>query len=483
MALGTLGGCAQAQQRSGGAVDAPASPWTVRAPAPAGFDRAAAQRSTQAHLTRLIAINTQNPPGNEIATARYFDSVFRAIPGVETRILDAGNGRANFVARLRATNATGRPVLVMGHMDVVGADTSKWTTDALQAVIRDGYLYGRGAIDDKGMLAATTTVLAELAKQRGALRRDIIFLGTAGEEGGPSVGIDWILEHHPDVLGNAEFALNEGGRIRVADGIVRTVNIQTTEKVPYNVRALARGPSGHGSVPLPDNALAALARAATRVHEYRSPAKLNETTRLYFARLAEIESDAAVKAAMLRLSAANASATDIDEAATVLSRDPLYNAVLRSGISLTLMNGGIRSNVIPSEGTATFNVRVLPNDDIRSVVREMNRVGAEQQVTFELDGEPDQPPPPSPVTTALFQAMERAAKTMEPRTTVIPFMSTGATDGAALRAKGIPTYGILPMPLLMEDELRMHGDNERVPVPALGWATEYLYRVLSEVAR
>src|SRR5688572_13918391 len=343
LAMAMLGACAHAQQPAPAA--GAGSPYDVKAPAPAGFDRAAAQRSTQAHLTRLIAINTQNPPGNEIATARYFDSVFKGIPGVETRILDAGNGRANFVARLRATNPRGRPVLVMGHMDVVGADTTKWTSNAFEATIRDGYLYGRGAIDDKGMLAATTTVLTELAKRRSTLTRDIIFLGTAGEEGGPSVGIDWIIEHHPDVLGNAEFALNEGGRIRVANGIVRTVNIQTTEKVPYNVRALARGTSGHGSVPLPDNALAALARAAGRVHEYKAPVKLNETTRIYFARLAEIETDATLKAAMLRLSGTTASPADIDGAATILSREPLYNAVLRAGISLTLIDGGIRSNV------------------------------------------------------------------------------------------------------------------------------------------
>jgi acetylornithine deacetylase/succinyl-diaminopimelate desuccinylase-like protein len=479
----SLVACAHAQTPTPASQAAGSSPYAVAAAAPAGFNRTAAQQSTQAHLTRLIAINTENPPGNELATARYFDSVFKSIPGVETRILEVAPGRANFIARLRATNPTGRPVVVMGHMDVVGADTTKWTSNAFQATIRDGYLYGRGAIDDKGMLSATATVLAQLAPQRANLKRDIIFVGTAGEEGGPSVGIDWILEHHPDVLGNAEFALNEGGRIRVQNGIVRTVNIQTTEKVPYNVKALARGTSGHGSVPLPDNALAALARAANRVHEYKSPVKLNETTRIYFARLAEIETDPALKAAMQRLSAPGASASAIDEAAAVLSRDPLHNAVLRSGISLTLMNGGIRSNVIPSEGTANFNVRVLPNDDVRSIVREMNRVGAESQVTFELDGAPAESPPPSPVTTPLFIAMERAAKAMEPRTTVIPFMSTGATDGAALRAKGIPTYGILPMPLPMEDELRMHGDNERVPLPALGWATEYLYRILSEVAR
>jgi len=457
--------------------------WTVQAPAPAGLDRAEAQATTLRHLQNLIAINTENPPGNEIRTAMYFDSVLSRVPGVETRILRVPEDtmRANFVARLRAANPSQRPVLVMGHMDVVGADTTKWETDAFTPTIRDGYLYGRGAIDDKGMLAATLTALVQLAAQRDRLDRDIIFFGTAGEEGGPSVGVDWVIEHHRDLIGEAEFALNEGGRIRVADGQVRTVNIQTTEKVYYDVVATARGTGGHGSVPLPDNALAALARAVNRVHEWRAPVRLIETTRLYFQRLAAIEADAEMKRAMEQLSAPGASQQQIDAAAAVLSRDPLHNAVLRTGTSLTLLNGGFRSNVIPSEGRATFNVRIVPGEDIREVVRMMNEVGGEEQVEFTLDGEPAEAPPPSPVATELFQAMEAAARTMAPSATVLPFMSTGATDGAALRAIGIPTYGILPLPLPMEDELRMHGDNERTPVPAIGWATEYVYRVLRQV--
>ena len=246
--------------------------------------------------------------------------------------------------------------------------------------------------------------------------------------------------------------------------------------------ATATGPSGHASVPLPDNALAALARAVARVHAWKVPVKLNETTRLYFEKLALIEEDTTVRAAMRAISRPGADQATIDGAAAVLSRDPLHNAVLRTGLSLTLLNGGIRSNVIPSEGTATFNVRTLPNDDITTIVAGMNRVAAEPQVTFKLDGAPAESPPPSPVTTALYQAMEHAATAMSPGTVVIPFMSTGATDGAVLRAAGIPTYGILPMPLPMEDELRMHGDNERVPLPALGWAAEYLYRIMLEVA-
>ena len=456
---------------------------TVAAPAPAGFDRAAAQRTTEAHLRRLISLDTQNPPGNELLTARYFDSVFKAMPGVETHVLPAAEGRANFIARLRAARPTGRPVLIMGHMDVVGADTAKWSTPPFQATARDGYHYGRGAIDDKGPLAATVAAIAQLAPQRDRLQRDIIFLGTAGEEGGPTVGVDRVLEAHGELLRDVEFALNEGGRIRLANGRVRTVNIQTTEKIYYTVVGTARGTSGHGSVPLPDNALAALARAVARVHAWKPPVRLNETTRLYFERLATIEEDAAMRQAMLALVRSGADSAAIARAAEVLARDPLHNAVLRTGNSLTILDGGIRANVIPSDGTATFNVRILPGEDIREVVREINRVAAEPQVTFVLEGEPAEAPPVSPVGTALFRAMESAARTMAPDAVVLPFMSTGATDGAVLRAHGIPTYGILPLPLAMEDELRMHGDEERVPVSSLGWGAEYLYRVLYEVAR
>lgn len=460
---------------------APTAPYAVSAAAPRGYDRTAGQRDARAFLEALVRLDTQNPPGNEMITAQYLDSLLRGLPGMETRMLEAAPGRANFYARLRAANPTARPLLVMGHMDVVNADTARWQTPPFQVTEKDGYLYGRGVIDDKGMLAATAAALVQLAPQRATLKRDIILLGTAGEEGGPTVGVAWALEHHPELFRDIEFALNEGGRIRVEDGRVRTVNIQTTEKVYYDVVATATGPSGHASVPLPDNALAALARAVARVHAWKAPVKLNETTRLYFEKLALIEKDTAMRAAMAAISRPGADSAAIAAADAVLSRDPLHNAVLRTGLSLTLLDGGIRVNVIPSEGKATFNVRLLPDDDITAIVAAMNRVGGEKQVTFALDGEPAKSPPPSPVSTALYRAMERAALAMSPEAVVIPFMSTGATDGAELRLIGVPTYGILPLPLEMEDELRMHGDNERAPVASLGWATEYLYRILSEL--
>ncbi len=445
------------------------------------FDRASAQRDTLALLKELVALDTQNPPGNEILVARHLDGFLRGVPGIETRILDPGDGRANFVARLRASKPTQRAVLVMGHMDVVGADTAKWTSPPFQAVERDGYLYGRGTIDDKGALAATAVAMRLLAARRDSLDRDIILLGTAAEESGGDQGISRILTDHFDLIKDAEFALNEGGRVRVRKGRVYSINVQVTEKISYAVVATSRGTSGHGSVPLPDNAIAALSRALGRVHAARQPARLNDVTRAYFAGLAKVEQDPAMRQAMQDIGTARTQAA-IDKADAVLSRDPVHNAVLRDAASLTMVSGGIRANIIPSDATATLNARILPDGDIRAFVAELNRIGAEKQVTFAIQREPQRAPPVSSTTTPLFQAMAAIGAEMAPDAAVVPMLSTGATDGAALRAAGIPTYGILPLPLEQEDELRMHADNERVPVSSLGWGTEYLYRVLSKVA-
>jgi acetylornithine deacetylase/succinyl-diaminopimelate desuccinylase-like protein len=456
------------------------SAYELTAPAPHEFDRLQAQTDTEAYLVKLIGIDTRNPPGNELGAAKYLQSVLSGVSGIETQVIEFSPGRANFIAHLHATHPSKKAVLIMDHMDVVGVDLTKWQTPPFEPTVRDGYLYGRGAIDDKGMLAASMTAFLCLARQRDALDRDIILLATAAEESGGE-GIRWILEHEFSRIEGAEFALNEGGRIRAENGRIPLVNIQTTEKIPYNILVTASGPSGHASIPLQDNALAALARAVVKVHEWKTPVRLNDTTRSYFSGLARLEHDPAMKRAMETLASSRDSVAT-DRAAEVVSLEPRYSALLRTGVSLTLLNGGIRSNVIPSQGTANLNVRVLPGEDIREILAEIDRVAAERQVVFSLAGESPSSPPISPTTTALYRALAEASGVMAPGVVVTPMMSTGGTDGAALRAKGILTYGILPLPMAVEDELRMHGDNERVPVAALGWGAEYLYRVLLIVA-
>lgn len=455
-------------------------PWTPAGQPPPGFDRERAQRDCRELAEGLIRLDTRNPPGNERLAAEYLAERLRAVEGFEVHVLDAGEGRANLIARLRAAQPVARPVIVMGHMDVVGTQDERWSTRPLVPTVVGEHLHGRGAIDDKGPLAAAVAALLQLAPLRATLGRDLILLATAAEEGGPNVGIDLVLERHRDLLGDAELALNEGGRVRVEGGRIKSVNVQTTEKVYYEVLARAKGPSGHGSVPLPDNALAALARAVSRVHAWRAPVHLIDTTRRYFAALAAVEPDPELARAMREVGADDPAVRE--RAAATLARVPQHDAVLRAGTSLTKLEGGFRANVIPSEGTATFNVRVVPGEDIAAIVSAMQAAGGEPQVTFELVGDPRPSPPESPVGTALYRALEAAARAMAPEAAVIPFMSTGATDAAALRAAGIPTYGILPFPLESADELRMHGDDERVPLRALGWGTELFFRTLLGVA-
>lgn len=494
--------------------------------APVGFDRAQAAAQTLAFLQQLIAIDSTNatdpsqlggrPNGNELAVAEWFEArcteVFgadfsqseRAIalpdggsaplrrrtwnvvaPGTHepvvafsTHVLVAAPHRANFIATLHAAAPTARPVLVMGHMDVVGADPAKWTSPPFTPTIKDGWLFGRGAIDCKGPLAAELTAFLALAARREQLARDVVLFPTAAEEGGPDLGVDFVLAHAPELLGGPEFALNEGGRVRLVDGRVQSVQVQVTEKIYYEVTARATGPSGHGSVPLPGNALAALARAVGRVHDWRAPVRLNDTTRLWLQKSALLEPDEYRAGAMRAAAASEGSGPAFDAAVAILERDPLTNALLRPAAALTILDGGFRANVIPSDGTATFNLRTLPGDDVLALVAEMERVGAEPGVTFALADEVKSAPPPSPADSALYRALESAAQAMAPEAVVLPFMSTGATDGAALRAVGIPTYGILPIPLPVEAELAMHGDNERAPVSGLGWGAELIYRTL-----
>src|ERR1700730_18203134 len=184
------------------------SDYQLTVPAPAGFDRARAQRDTEAYLAKLIGLDTQNPPGNELRAASYLESVLSGVPGIETHVMELSPGRANFIARLRAIRPSKKPILLMGHSDVVGVDLTKWDTPPFEIAARDGYLYGRGTIDDKGMLAAGMTALLCLARERDSLDRDIILLATAGEEGG-GAGIQWIVEHDFGRIEDAEFALNE----------------------------------------------------------------------------------------------------------------------------------------------------------------------------------------------------------------------------------------------------------------------------------
>jgi acetylornithine deacetylase/succinyl-diaminopimelate desuccinylase-like protein len=362
----------------------------------------------------------------------------------------------------------------MGHIDVVGVERSRWTVDPFAALVKDGYLYGRGAEDDKSMDASNLAVFLKLHRDKTPLDRDVILLAEAGEEGTSQYGIDYLVAHHWDKI-DCEYALNEGGTFHVVGNKVQYAGIETTEKVPRGLKLVARGTSGHGSMPRLDNPITHLSAALAKVGTWQAPMRLNETTREFFARLATISTPE--EASLFRH--LEDPAVQEKLRATAI----LYNSMLRTSVVPTIVKGGFRENVIPADAEATLDVRALPDEDIDALVATLTALIADPAVQVSRLTEGQQRPvaPPSGIHNDMFAALERAQKRVFPEAITLPLMQTGATDGAQLRAKGVQVYGI-DVPVDDEDLHRMHGNDERISLAALGQFTDYLYAAVLDVA-
>jgi acetylornithine deacetylase/succinyl-diaminopimelate desuccinylase-like protein len=440
-------------------------------------DRASIESETVAVLQRLIQFDTTNPPGNELPLAQWIHGTFTA-EGIESQVLVSAPNRGIVIARIRGEGSV-RPVMLLAHMDVVGVERDKWSHDPFGGVVEDGYLYGRGAIDDKGMLAANMMAMLvihrDVVARRLKLGRDILFVATSDEEAGGAAGLQWLVNNRRDLL-EAEYAINEGGRTRVLAGGKRYLAIQIAEKVSHMVTITARGPAGHAAVPRDGNAIFTLASALAKLAQYSEPISLTEATRRFFGELAAIWTDDRESTAM-RAIAAGAD-QQIEEAGAVLSANPVFNAVLRNTITPTFLGGGVRGNVIPAEVSVGLNVRTLPGHSIDDIVSRLKRVVAAENVemtasTGGVDGPASDPDSP------MFAALARAAKELDPEMAVVPYLGTGATESAQLRSLGIEAYGLLPFPMVPADEERMHGHDERVPIASLHFGT----RLISESVR
>lgn len=429
----------------------------------------------------MLRMNTVNPPGNEMLVARYLDSVLRDA-GIETRLLEPTPGRGAVVARIRG-NGSKSPVMLLAHMDTVGVVQEQWSVPPFGGEVRDGYVYGRGAIDDKGMLAVhlQTMLLLQRTLDDGAdvLARDVVFVASADEETGGEWGLAWLLHHHRDLL-DAEFVLNEGGRIRVVGGRPLYVALQTAEKVPHNVTITAQGPGGHAAIPLAGNAILRLARALASIGAHAEPLQLTETTRAFFSHLSSVWPDAEAGAAMADV--ASGDAMREQRGAAIIAQTPVLDALLRNGISATLVTGGTRSNVIPTEAVATLNVRTLPGQTIDDVVARLEHAIDDSLVTLAITDRGGDVPASS-LDSALVAALGASARALDPALTVVPYLSTGATDSARLRALGMQVVGVLPFPMNQDDEERMHGNDERLALSALEFGTRMVFGAIREVAR
>jgi acetylornithine deacetylase/succinyl-diaminopimelate desuccinylase-like protein len=426
------------------------------------------------YLTDLIRLDTTNPPGNETRAAEYLKRVAEE-HGIHAALMGGDPARLNFVARLRGSGSA-RPLLLMAHTDVVPADRAQWTVDPFSGEIRNGEIYGRGSQDDKNLLAAELAVLVELKLRGVALGRDIILLAEADEESG-STGIQWLIENAFESI-DAEAALNEGGTVQDLRSGVRLFQIQTAEKIPTRVVLTARGAAGHASLPRSDNAIARLARALVRL-EIDQPVRLNPTTRRYLAQIAALPDYRWLAPLVLRLEHYSSAHS---AAAQIRARDPELDAQLRTTISPTMLNAGIKINVIPNAAEARLDVRRLPNESREEVLARIGRMIDDPAVEVAAAPGPEMPPtPPSPADSALYRVMERIFTASVPRAAVVPYMARGATDGAYLRAKGIAVYGV-PLFLKEKHEGRPHGNDERISLVNLAAGTELLWKIVLAAA-
>jgi acetylornithine deacetylase/succinyl-diaminopimelate desuccinylase-like protein len=450
------------------------------AQAPGAIDWQRVEIESMEHFQAVLRFNTSDPPGNERPAAEYLKQVLER-EGIATKVFELEANRPNIVARLKGTGKK-RPLLLMGHTDTVNVDPAKWTYPPFSATRNGGYVYGRGTVDDKDNVTAALMTMLLLKRSGAALDRDVIFLAEAGEEGSTRVGIQFMVQQHYAEI-DAEYCLAEGGGVLRSGGAIRYASVQTAEKIPHGIMLTATGTAGHGSVPLETNSILKLTQAVVTVSSWKPPIQLNDTTRTYFTRLAAISplADAARYRAVIG-SDPKAAQDAVDYFAKA---DPRLASSVRSSISPNIIQGGYRINVIPSEAKASLDVRLITGQDPEAFLAEVRKVVNDPAIRVEWIPRDVRPATPSArLDSDVFKVLESAYARLYD-TAVLPTMSTGATDMAYLRAKGIQCYGVGPA-LDAEDGPKgfgAHSDQERIRESELHKFVRFHYEVVRDLAR
>jgi acetylornithine deacetylase/succinyl-diaminopimelate desuccinylase-like protein len=441
-----------------------------------------AQRLARGIFQELVEINTADSVGSTTAAAEAVAARLRTagLPAGDIRILvpEGAPRRGNLVVRFRGTGtgtSNEKPILLLAHLDVVEAKAEDWSVPPFQFLERDGYFYGRGTSDDKAMASIWTATLIRFEQEGFRPRRDIILALTAGEESGKDNGVDWLVAKHRDLI-DAGLCLNEGGGGQSKNSKRLLNGVQAAEKVYLSFALEVHNRGGHSSQPRKDNAIYQLAQALVRLSQYEFPARLNDITREFFARMANI--------------AEGEQATDMKamakdppdpEAVRRLAQSPYLNALLRTTCVATELEGGHAENALPQSARAVVNCRMLPEDHADMVRQTLQQVVIDPEVRFS-EIEPAKPSPPSPLSAEVFGAIERVTGNMWPGVPAVPLMSTGATDALFLRRAGIPTYGVSGIFADVDDN-RAHGKDEREGVKEYYEGEEFLYRLVKLLAR
>ncbi len=415
-------------------------------------------------LCRYIAINTSNPPGNERAGAEFLAGVLRD-NGITSETHASEPERANLAARLHG-DVSKRPLVLLNHIDVVPAEREFWQVDPFAGLVKDGVVWGRGALDMKSMAVMELMTLLLLKRQGLRLTRDILFLACADEEQGGIRGIDWLDANHPELF-DAEYVINEGGfGSTEMFGVKRPVfSCSVGEKGPLWLRLVTHGAPGHGSVPHADNCLDRLVRALYNIQSWRRPVTL----------LPE------VRAMLACLRKAGLFDEEISEAALApLANDnPLLSALLTDTVSTTEFHSGVKSNVIPSVAEASLDCRLLPGHEPAAFIERLKATIGDPRVQVEQMMESHTPI--SPAETELFRTIEAVTREAVPDAAVVPAIATGFTDSRAFRRRGVTAYGFVPCLLEPAELATMHGNDERIPVEKLATGVRMLYEIVRRI--
>ena len=435
---------------------------------------------TMRHFQALLRFDTMDPPGNEKPAADYLQQTLEK-EGIPTKVFSLEPNRPNVVARLKG-NGNKRPLLIMGHTDVVNVDPKKWKFPPFSATRNGGYVYGRGTVDDKDNVVGALMTALTLKRLNVPLDRDVIFLFEAGEEGSTRVGIQFMVNQHFSEI-DAESCLAEGGGVVRQGGEVRFATVQTLEKVPRAIELTARGVAGHGSIPLKTNAVVHLADAVSAVAKWRTPIRINDTTGTYFSRLAAISKPEEARWYRDILSSDPKKTQAADE--YFLEKEPRHASMLRTSISPNEFNAGYRINVIPSEAKALLDVRTLPDEDPAKFLEQVKKVVNDPAVEVAWSSRDVRPGAgTAKLDSEVFKALE-ANVTKTYKAPTLPTMGTGATDMAYLRAKGIQCYGIGPATDTEDGPLGFgaHSDQERILESEILRFARFNWDVIVELAR
>jgi acetylornithine deacetylase/succinyl-diaminopimelate desuccinylase-like protein len=424
-------------------------------------------------LRQLVETNTSQSSGSTLAAAEAMAARLKAagFPDSDVVVLSNAPRKGNLIARIHGRQTGKKPIMLLAHIDVVEAKAEDWTLPPFQFIEKDGTFYGRGTADDKDEAAVGTALFIRMKQERYVPDRDIILALTTDEEGGPDNGVEWLLKNRPDLM-NAEYALNEGGGGRVREGRKIAHDVQASEKKVQNFRIEATNPGGHSSQPVKNNAITQLAAALVRLGAFDFPVHLNAVTEAYFRRSADIVGGE-VGAAMRAIVANPGDAA----AARKLSEDKAYNSILRTTCVSTMLDGGHATNALPQRARANVNCRILPDESSADVQAALERAIGDPKVTVTPVGEARNSPP-SPLTPTLMSQIERITSDMWPGISVVPTMSTGATDGMYLRNAGIPVYGVSGQ---FYPDTGAHGMNERIPAQAFYQGLEFMYRLVKSL--